>query len=320
MRTPLLTTILAALTACTPAEDTTACIEVEPDAAECPAAADVDKDEMFSFGWCGINVRSIDGEGELQGSPWGDSGGDETYCCYPVTGRNTEPGCVVGRPFVEQGEVLAAPAVTGPAFAVGGDAVAADDWTRIARMEHASVAAFARLTLQLMALGAPADLLADVQRAAADEVEHARLAFALAARFSGRAVGPGPFPVDPAAALETDPVAVAVAAVREGCLAETVSAALAAREAARAVDPDVRAALERIADDEARHAALSWRLVAWLVRTGDAEVRQAVHAAFHAPFAVAPMFSGEDEREHAAELARVREQVLLPAWRALSAG
>ncbi|PIE05451.1 MAG: Tenascin, partial [Sorangium cellulosum] len=39
----------------------------------------------------------------------------------------------------------------------------ANRWADIAAMEHASVASFARFTLQLMALGAPADLLGETQ-------------------------------------------------------------------------------------------------------------------------------------------------------------
>jgi hypothetical protein len=46
----------------------------------------------------------------------------------------------------------------------------AAQWAADGAAEHASIASFARATLQLMALGAPAGLLADTQRAAADEV------------------------------------------------------------------------------------------------------------------------------------------------------
>ena len=53
-------------------------------------------------------------------------------------------------------------------------------WTTAARAEHASVASFARFTLQLLHLGAPADLVADAQQAALDEVRHARLCFGVA--------------------------------------------------------------------------------------------------------------------------------------------
>src|SRR5436190_13763000 len=68
--------------------------------------------------------------------------------------------------------------------------------------------------------------------------------------------------------------------VREGCIGETV-AALEAREAlARASDPAVRAVLARIARDEARHAELAWRTVAWALSIGDERVRAAVAAAF----------------------------------------
>ena len=45
-------------------------------------------------------------------------------------------------------------------------------------------------------------------------------------------------------------------------------------------DPAVRAVLARIAEDEARHAALAWRFVAWAVRSGDIAVREAVARSF----------------------------------------
>lgn len=49
-------------------------------------------------------------------------------------------------------------------------------------------------------------------------------------------------------------------------MGETV-AALEAREALdRATDPQVRAALERIAADEQSHAELAWRFVSWALR------------------------------------------------------
>src|SRR5262249_8003152 len=56
-------------------------------------------------------------------------------------------------------------------------------WLEIGRMEHASIAAFARFTLQLLAVGAPPDLVMAAQRAMADETNHAQLAFALAAAY-----------------------------------------------------------------------------------------------------------------------------------------
>ena len=45
---------------------------------------------------------------------------------------------------------------------------------KAAQEEHASIAAFARLTLQLMALGAPPELISASIRAQADELSHAQ--------------------------------------------------------------------------------------------------------------------------------------------------
>ena len=51
--------------------------------------------------------------------------------------------------------------------------------------EHASVASFARHTLQLLNIGAPSELLMSSQKAAIDEVRHAKMCYGLAAAFFG---------------------------------------------------------------------------------------------------------------------------------------
>jgi hypothetical protein len=50
----------------------------------------------------------------------------------------------------------------------------------------------------------------------------------------------------------------------EGCVKETYGAALALHQAQHAHDPNVRAAMQRIAFDEARHAELAWQIDAWV--------------------------------------------------------
>jgi hypothetical protein len=114
----------------------------------------------------------------------------------------------------------------------------------------------------------------------ADEIEHARLCFALASAYARRPLGPGQLAIDDALAGADDLVAAAVAAVHEGCVDETLAALQAEAARAAATDPAVRRALDRIADDEARHAALAWRFVRWAIDTGGEEVRTAVAAAF----------------------------------------
>jgi len=152
-------------------------------------------------------------------------------------------------------------------------------WLADAQAEHASIASFARFTLHLLALGAPPDLVGDAQRAASDEIEHAKLCFALASRYAGRSLGPGPLSLE-GAVNDVSLAELAVATVREGCVGETMSAVLAGERLERARDAEVRAALERIAADETRHAELGWRTVAWAIARGGDVVREAVRLAF----------------------------------------
>ena len=63
-------------------------------------------------------------------------------------------------------------------------------------MEHAAVAAFARLAMQLISFGAPSELVELAIQAQRDEVGHARLAFGLASELAGTPVGPGALSID----------------------------------------------------------------------------------------------------------------------------
>lgn len=139
-------------------------------------------------------------------------------------------------------------------------------WLRVALFEHASVAAFARLVLQLMSLGAPPELLQAAIQAMAEEVEHARLGFGLARKFSGEAVGPGRMDVSGALSGSNDPAAILHAAIVEGCFEETISARCAGVALERAKDESVRTVLTRIVEEESRHAELSWKLVTWILQ------------------------------------------------------
>jgi hypothetical protein len=144
-------------------------------------------------------------------------------------------------------------------------------------MEHASVAAFARFSLQLLQLGAPAELVASAAAAMQDEIRHARACFELARRHSNEDMGPGPLAMD--GALEhTDLAQIVLDALREGCIGETVAAIEASEALQHCEDPAARAVLERIAIEEGQHAELAWRFVAWAIETRPAlvdQVRQA---------------------------------------------
>lgn len=63
-------------------------------------------------------------------------------------------------------------------------------------------------------------------------------------------------------------------------MGETLAALLAVERLAGATDPAVRSTLEAIARDEARHAALAYRFVAWAIASGGEPIRRAACAAF----------------------------------------
>ncbi|HEU4410784.1 MAG TPA: ferritin-like domain-containing protein, partial [Polyangiaceae bacterium] len=152
-------------------------------------------------------------------------------------------------------------------------------WARLGQMEHASVAAFARFALHLLALGAPSELVAGAQAAMGDELEHARLCFGLAQAISGRPVGPGPLALE-GAFDDASLAGVVRLAVVEGCVGETVAALEAAEAHDHATEPGVVAVLARVWADEQRHAELAWRFVRWALEAGGPAVLEAAAEAF----------------------------------------
>jgi hypothetical protein len=130
---------------------------------------------------------------------------------------------------------------------------------RMAYLEAASVDAFLRLASELEGHGAPERLRSRALRAARDEVRHARVVTELANR-AGARVPRRQVKERGARSLE----AIALENAVEGCVHETFGAAVAMAQGETARQPPVRAAMRRIASDEARHAELSWAVAAWL--------------------------------------------------------
>jgi hypothetical protein len=170
------------------------------------------------------------------------------------------------------------------------EAVRADlaaQWRENGRTEHASVAAFARLTLDLMSLGAPPRLVAAAQRDALDEIRHAELCFALARALDGRAASPAPW--DEVASARTLSrirtlalARLAVESLVDGALHEGVSARIIAQLARRCEDEAIARMLREIAADEGRHSAHGFEVTAWCLAQGGAPVAQALRGALRA--------------------------------------
>ncbi len=139
----------------------------------------------------------------------------------------------------------------------------------MAQMEHASIAAFASFSLELLALGAPAELVGEATRAMSDEQRHAMRCFALASAYAEQALGPDALCIDGSLAAPTLE-SILETTLLEGCIGELVAAAEARESASLTRDHFVHRTLCEIADDESRHATLAWRFLSWAIERGGA--------------------------------------------------
>jgi hypothetical protein len=132
--------------------------------------------------------------------------------------------------------------------------------------EHRAVGIFQLYGLDLLAAGAPAEVLSACCRAALDEVRHAELFARLTTCYSGELETPPPG-IPP---LSEDPtISLAHQVMREALHlsvgSETFSAVLLAEKLERAQDPVVRDVLGVVLADELHHARMGWAFLATLV-------------------------------------------------------
>jgi hypothetical protein len=243
------------------------CIEMPERGTSAPAAAPFDRCPV------GIVVRDLDGQKgsyngrfEASASIVGDAG--PARCCYAVCGP-IQHRAVIGRPPRDGDDIAMAPAIASDAWRSG-------DVPRTRReipledalLEHASVAAFARLSLSLLAFGAPPDLVARAHEAALDEIRHAKISFANAGG-GQRGIGPGPCPAFAELSAHRSIAELAEETYVDGCVGETI-ASLKLRMYG---DDETIVAMAR---DEERHAELAWRIVEWAIAVGGPEVRACI--------------------------------------------
>lgn len=159
--------------------------------------------------------------------------------------------------------------------------VDAGDWlANAAHLEAASVGSFARLARELAAYGAPDELVRRVAAAARDERRHAQQMRSLA-RAAGKTVRPAPRVPRVVRSLEE----IALENAIEGSARESWGAVVVRHQALCAEAPEVRAAFDAIADDEASHAELAADVAAWLASRLDPTAVARVHAAREATVA-----------------------------------
>ena len=144
---------------------------------------------------------------------------------------------------------------------------------RMAHFEAASVSAFTQLAEELDELQAPLELVERAKKAAREEVVHAHAVSALARKRG--AVAPSPrLKPPPLRTLEE----VATENAAEGCVREAFGALVGLYQSVHAAAPDVRETMQRVADDEVSHAALSFELHRHFTSRLDDEARLRVEA------------------------------------------
>lgn len=140
----------------------------------------------------------------------------------------------------------------------------------IAALEAASVPALERLADDLARHDAHRDLVARCRTAADDERRHTVMMGALARRYGCE---PSTADVPPAPARSLEDLARENAV--EGCVRETFGALIASWQSGHAGDLLIARTMAVVAEEETRHAALSWDLAAWFdtVLPPDAQAR-----------------------------------------------
>jgi hypothetical protein len=136
-----------------------------------------------------------------------------------------------------------------------------------ARTEYASVASFGELSLRLIGVGAPAELVGACHAAALDEIRHAsscaRLAGDPAGRFGaipallGRRIG------SHRRSRDRELGRIAAESYVDGWHNERDAARVLRERAAAAATVDERGILVAMAEDEDRHADLARSIVTW---------------------------------------------------------
>ena len=161
----------------------------------------------------------------------------------------------------------------------GGRLVVAE-WQRRTEAEYRSAALAAQVTLWLIQVGAPPDLIRDGLQVVEDELSHSELSAQVAAAAGG---GEAPPVLDGRALTLPCPdgplPAVALALVRFFCIGETVAVPMFRMLRAKATQPLCRDVLDVVLRDEARHRQFGWDGLDWLLDAHEPRVGSTIAAA-----------------------------------------
>jgi hypothetical protein len=259
--------------------------EAGPPAVICPDPSQVPELAGFPCRLCHLHGMGWERVANV-GTPTAVNG----TCCYDLIVRETE--CAyVGRAFLVDDGLVRSSVREGQGWLWGPMPDLAvlsprtrealtEAWLKDGAFEHASVATFSRFALQLLAVGAPAELLHATLAAGNDEVRHAELCFTLASAYAGKPLEPDAFPIGDTLPIQRDLCDIVAETIVEGCIGETLAAMQAQAQLAVTTDQAVLESLRSTVEDETRHAELAWRVVAWAISVGGPAVRLIAERAF----------------------------------------
>ncbi len=165
-----------------------------------------------------------------------------------------------------------------PVAATGRDAeVISAEWRRRTESEYTSAAIAQQVTLWLIQLGAPPDLIRDGLGVVADELAHSELSAVVADRAGGSAGAPV---IDPGSLVLDDggdrATALVSSILRFFCIGETLAVPLFRMLHRRCSVPVALRALDRVLRDETRHRQFGWDVLDWTLLVGGLSVRNAL--------------------------------------------
>ena len=155
--------------------------------------------------------------------------------------------------------------------------VIAAEWRRRTEAEYTSAAIAQHVTLWLIQLGAPPDLIRDGLGVVADELAHSELSAAVADCAGGTAGAPVIDPVSLVLDHGGDRATALVSSIlRFFCIGETLAVPLFRMLRQRCSVPIAVRALDRVMGDETRHRQFGWDVLDWTLLVGERSVRDAL--------------------------------------------
>ncbi len=140
-------------------------------------------------------------------------------------------------------------------------------WLNIALLEHASIWAFSKLSLQLLWLWAPAKLIEDCYKAGIDEINHAKITFTLASHYLWRNMAPWELKwLLWSKISKVSYKTLAIESLIYWYIWEWISAKFLKHSSKISKDNNLNKIYNSIADDELRHSILWKEILTWWLK------------------------------------------------------